>query len=82
MCICVRGIWHDCVEVRCIRQSCALIIGAKSAPLGARHYNHLLQELRDNFDIDVRVLGLASSQKMLLSDAALDLATWREQYDL
>ena len=40
-----------------------------------------MQELRDDFDIDVRVLGMASSKKMLLSDGAIDLSTWREQYE-
>ena len=39
-----------------------------------------LQELREEFDIDVKVLGIAGSKKMLLSDAPLDLACWREQY--
>lgn len=39
-----------------------------------------LQELRDEFDIDVRVLGIMSSSRMLLSDTALDLSTWRDQF--
>ncbi len=38
------------------------------------------QELRDEFDIDVRVLGIMSSSRMLLSETALDLSTWREQF--
>ena len=38
------------------------------------------QELRDEFDIDVRVLGIMSSSRMLLSDTALDLSTWRDQF--
>lgn len=40
----------------------------------------LAQELRDEFDIDVRVLGIMSSSRMLLSDTALDLSSWREQF--
>ena len=40
-----------------------------------------MQELKEEFDIDVKVLGIAGSRKMLLSDAPMDLATWREQYD-
>jgi hypothetical protein len=39
-----------------------------------------LQELRDEFDIDVRVLGIMSSKRMLLSDTALDLSTWKQQF--
>lgn len=41
----------------------------------------VLQELRDEFDIDVRVLGIMSSSRMLLSDSALDLSSWRHQFE-
>ena len=34
--------------------------------------------LRDEFDIDVRVLGIASSTRMALSDAGIDPAKWAE----
>ncbi|CAL8471282.1 g10824 [Coccomyxa elongata] len=39
-----------------------------------------ITELRDEFDIDVRVLGIMSSSRMLLSETALDLSTWRQQF--
>lgn len=32
-------------------------------------------------DTDVRVLGIASSSKMLLSDSGVALDTWREAFD-
>ncbi|KAK9838066.1 hypothetical protein WJX74_011058 [Apatococcus lobatus] len=38
------------------------------------------QELREEFDIDVRVLGITGSSRMLLSDTAISLADWQEQY--
>ena len=41
----------------------------------------MAQELRDEFDIDVRVLGIVSSSRMLLSDSALDLSSWRHQFE-
>ncbi len=40
-----------------------------------------MQELRDEFDIDMRVLGIISSERMLLSETAIDLAHWRERFD-
>ncbi len=39
------------------------------------------QELRDEFDIDMRVLGIISSERMLLSETAIDLGHWRERFD-
>lgn len=42
----------------------------------------LEQDLRSSFDIDVRVLGLISSQKMLLSDSALELDSWKQRFDM
>lgn len=39
------------------------------------------QELRDEFDIDMRVLGIISSERMLLSDTAIDLGHWRERFE-
>lgn len=32
-------------------------------------------------DTDVRVLGIASSSRMLLSEAGIALGTWREAFD-
>lgn len=40
-----------------------------------------LKQLQEEYHLDIRVLGVASSTKMLLSDAPLDLAAWREAYD-
>lgn len=37
--------------------------------------------LRDDFDIDVRVLGITNSQKMLLSDAPIDLSNWKDAFE-
>ena len=39
-----------------------------------------MQELKEEFDIDVKVLGIVGSKKMLLSDAPIDLASWQGQY--
>ena len=39
-----------------------------------------VQELREEFDIDVRVLGITGSSRMLMSDTAIGLADWQEQY--
>lgn len=40
-----------------------------------------MQELKEEFDIDVKVLGIVGSKKMLLSDAPIDLASWQDQYN-
>ena len=40
----------------------------------------LLQELRGNFDIDVRILGIMSSSRMLLSESSIELANWKQQF--
>ena len=40
-----------------------------------------MQELKEEFDIDVKVLGIVGSKKMLLSDAPIDLASWQGQYE-
>ncbi|XP_057525947.1 bifunctional aspartokinase/homoserine dehydrogenase 2, chloroplastic-like isoform X1 [Amaranthus tricolor] len=35
-------------------------------------------ELKEKFNIDLRVLGITSSKNMLLSDSGVDLSNWRE----
>ena len=39
-----------------------------------------MQELRGNFDIDVRILGIMSSSRMLLSESSIDLANWKQHF--
>ena len=39
-----------------------------------------LQELKSNLDIDIRVLGIASSSRMLLSEEGIDLSSWKAQF--
>lgn len=39
------------------------------------------QELRENMDTDVRVLGIASSSRMLLSENGVALDAWQEAFD-
>jgi hypothetical protein len=39
------------------------------------------QELRENMDTDVRVLGIASSSRMLLSENGVALDSWQEAFD-
>ena len=39
-----------------------------------------MQELRGNFDIDVRILGIMSSSRMLLSESSINLASWKQQF--
>ena len=38
------------------------------------------QELKEELDIDVRVLGIASSSRMLLSEEGIDLSKWRDDF--
>ena len=38
------------------------------------------QELKEELDIDVRVLGIASSSRMLLSEEGIDLSNWRDDF--
>lgn len=47
--------------------------------IGKTFLNQIAEQasvLRDEFDIDVRVLGIASSTRMVLSDAGLDPGAW------
>jgi aspartokinase/homoserine dehydrogenase 1 len=37
--------------------------------------------LRQTFDVDLRVRGVATSERMLLDDRAIDLAHWRTAFD-
>ncbi|KAH7620331.1 putative Bifunctional aspartokinase/homoserine dehydrogenase 2, chloroplastic [Nannochloris sp. 'desiccata'] len=39
-----------------------------------------LDKLQNEYKLDIRVLGLVSSKKMLLSDEPLDLSTWQEDF--
>ena len=39
-----------------------------------------MQELRGNFDIDERILGIMSSSRMLLSESSIELANWKQQF--
>jgi aspartokinase/homoserine dehydrogenase 1 len=48
----------------------------------------LIQQLKDQceqlhreFKIDIRVLGIASSKKMLFKDTGIDLDNWKEEFD-
>lgn len=36
--------------------------------------------MKSNLDIDIRVLGIASSSRMLLSEEGIDLSNWKEQF--
>jgi hypothetical protein len=37
------------------------------------------QKLRDEFNIDIRVLGIAGATNMVLSESGVDLANWRDE---
>ena len=39
------------------------------------------EQLRREFKIDIRVLGIATSSKMLLQDKGINLDTWKEEFD-
>ena len=41
---------------------------------------HRGQELKEELDIDVRVLGIASSSRMLLSEEGIDLSGWKDDF--
>ncbi|KFM28466.1 Bifunctional aspartokinase/homoserine dehydrogenase, chloroplastic [Auxenochlorella protothecoides] len=64
------------INVRAIAQGCseynitALIDARESAA-----------KLRDEYHLDIRVLAIASSKRMLLSDDAIDLAAWRGELE-
>ena len=45
-----------------------------------KHWCILQQELREELDIDVRVLGIASSSRMLLSEEGIDVSKWRDDF--
>lgn len=38
------------------------------------------ERLRAEFDLDIRIRGIASSKKMLLSDEGIDLSSWRDSF--
>jgi hypothetical protein len=38
-------------------------------------------QLREEFNIDIRVLGIADSKHMLTSEGGIDLSNWREQWE-
>jgi hypothetical protein len=38
-------------------------------------------QLREEFNIDIRVLGIADSKHMLTSEGGIDLSSWREQWE-
>jgi aspartokinase/homoserine dehydrogenase 1 len=48
----------------------------------SHHLPHPLQaeQLRKEFNIDLRVLAIASSSRMLTSETGIDLATWRDDF--
>jgi hypothetical protein len=88
--------WSSCgSRCRYIRWGLGLLIFAGMLkPLGATFiapWSPLLcsergampnaQELRENMDTDVRVLGIASSSRMLLSDSGVALDSWQETFD-
>ncbi len=39
------------------------------------------ERLKREFDLDIRIRGIATSKKMLLSEEGIDLSTWREQFE-
>lgn len=39
-----------------------------------------LEKLQNEYKLDIRVLGIASSSKMLLSDGPIDLASWKDEF--
>jgi aspartokinase/homoserine dehydrogenase 1 len=39
---------------------------------------HELERLNEDFDVDLRVRAIATSKRMLLTDPAIDLESWRE----
>lgn len=39
-----------------------------------------VEKLQTKYQLDIRVLGIASSSKMFLSDEPIDLATWKEEF--
>ena len=39
-----------------------------------------VDKLRSEYQVDLRVLGVASSTQMLLNDQAMDLSAWRQDF--
>ena len=64
--------------LKCLRATCSndqgVLRSDRSVVLNS-------QELRENMDTDVRVLGIASSSRMLLSDSGVALDSWQETFD-
>ncbi|HEX4683954.1 MAG TPA: bifunctional aspartate kinase/homoserine dehydrogenase I [Gemmatimonadaceae bacterium] len=44
-----------------------------------RQMSHRLRRLKQEFDVDLRVRGIATSRRMLLSDRPIDLDHWQEE---
>lgn len=40
-----------------------------------------VESLRSEYDMDVRVLGISTGKKMLLSEHGMPLGTWKEEFD-
>lgn len=40
-----------------------------------------VDKLQNEYQLDIRVLGIASSKKMLLSDVPMDLSNWKEEFE-
>lgn len=39
------------------------------------------ERLKNEFDLDIRIRGIATSKKMLLSQEGVDLSNWREEFE-
>ena len=50
-------------------------------PLAVLSCVDVTQELKTKLDVDVRVLGIASSSRMLLSEDGIDLSSWKSNFE-
>lgn len=52
--------------------------------IGGTLLNQIAREserLRAEFDLDIRIRGIATSKRMLLSDEGIDLSSWKESFE-
>ncbi len=72
-----------CASLACCPASSQVALGSCHslfAPNALTGQVACVQELRGNFDIDVRILGIMSSSRMLLSESSIDLANWKQHF--
>lgn len=83
----VKSCSVSCLHGLLISASASLLTHALTLPMSPSphsltltHYTVYMQatQLREEFNIDIRVLGIADSKRMMTSESGIDLDTWKE----